>query len=134
MPRDSKGQAMNAPRRGSITIVAWLMIVFGLAEIVTGFTHDFFGLHTARGAVSAYIGVGIGACYTAAGCLVLTMRRRAAILAMALLLVVIGGRIGMLVTGLYPVNSFRQTAAILLGTTIAAGFTIFIASQKSAFR
>jgi DDE domain len=34
--------------------VAFLMILYGLAEVVTGFTHQFFGVTTANGTTSAY--------------------------------------------------------------------------------
>jgi hypothetical protein len=33
-----------------IAVVAMLMILFGLAEVVTGFTHDFFGISTSQAA------------------------------------------------------------------------------------
>ena len=69
----------NRPR--SIAVIAWLMIVFGGAEVLTGFTHDFFGLKTTQGMVSAYAGAAIGALYSAAGLLILTMKRRAVIFA-----------------------------------------------------
>jgi uncharacterized membrane protein YccC len=110
------------------------MIVFGFAEIITSFTHDFFGLHTARGAVSAGIGAAIGASYATSGFLILTMRRRAAAWGVGLLIIVVAGRISMVATGLYPVDGFRQLLAIILGTSIAAGFAIYVASKWSVFR
>ncbi len=124
---------MVPPRPRSITIVASLMIIFGFTEIITGFTHNFFGLHTAQAAVSTYIGAGIGAFYAAAGFVTLTMKRRAAIWAIVLLLMVVAGRISMVMIGLYPVNTFRQAVATILGTSIAAGFAIFIALQRVRF-
>jgi hypothetical protein len=125
---------MDRRRPLDFTIIASLMIVFGLAEIVTGFTHNFFGLHTAQGAASSYIGAVIGALYAAAGLLILTVNRYAAILAIVLLVVVVAGRIAMVISGLYPVGTFRQNAAIVLGTSIAAGFAIYIGVRRSAFR
>jgi hypothetical protein len=125
---------MDQRRPLDVTIIASLMIVFGLAEIITGFTHNFFGLHTAQGATSTYIGAIIGALYAAAGFLIFTMNRHMAILAIMLLVVVIVGRIAMVMSGLYPVETFRQTAAIVLGTSIAAGFAIYIGIRRSAFR
>src|SRR5215471_550663 len=113
-------------RPRSVAIAAWLMIVFGFAEIFAGLTHDFFSLHTAQGAVSTYVGASIGALYSAAGFVVLTMKRRAPILATALLVMVIAGRITMVATGLYPLSSLRQAVAIILGTGIAAGFAILV--------
>ncbi|HKF73859.1 MAG TPA: hypothetical protein VKB68_19055 [Stellaceae bacterium] len=125
---------MDRRRPLDITIIASLMIAFGLAEIITGFTHSFLGLHTAQGAASAYIVTIIGALYAAAGFLILTMTRHRAILAIALLVVVVAGRIAMVMSGLYPVGTFKQTAAIVLGTSIAAGFAIYIGIRRSAFR
>ena len=125
---------MDQRRPRDMTIIASLMIVFGFAEIVTGFTHNFFGLHTAQGAVSAYTGAIVGALYAAAGFLILTMKRRAAILAITFLVVVVARRISMVMTGLYPVETLRQTAAIVLGTSIAAGFAVYTGIRRSAFR
>lgn len=130
----TKGRAMDSTRPRSVTIIASLMIAFGFAEIVTGFTHNFFGLHTTDGAMSTYLGASIGACYAAAGFVILTMKRGAPILAMALLLVVVAGRISMVIIGLYPVDTLRQAVAMVLGTAIAAGFAIFIALKRSAFQ
>jgi hypothetical protein len=110
------------------------MIAFGFAEIVTSFTHNFFGLHTTEAAVATVVGAGIGACYAAAGLVILTMKRRAAKLALVLLVIVVGGRLFMIGTGFYPLNTLRQTAAMIAGTAIAVGFAIFIALQRSAFR
>jgi hypothetical protein len=125
---------MVPPRPRSITLAASLMIVFGFAEIVTGFTHNFFGVHTAEGAISSYVGAAIGAMYASAGLLILTMKRRAAIAAFVLLVMVVAGRVSMIATGLYSLNTLTQTAAMFVGTAIAAGFALFITSQKSAFR
>src|SRR5579872_5648383 len=109
--------AQNHPR--GIAIIAWLMIVFGIAEVITGFTHNFFGLHTTRGTMSAYAGAAIGALYAMAGWFVLTMKKHAAVAAIALLVAVIGGRIAMVVMGLYPIDSLMQAIAIVLGTSLA---------------
>jgi hypothetical protein len=110
------------------------MIVFGFAEIITGFTHTFAGLHTAKGAVSTYLAAGIGALYAASGVVVVTMKRRAAMVAFVLLVIVIAGRLFMTAMGLYPLNTLKQTAAMIAGTAIALGFAIFIILNRSAFR
>lgn len=125
---------MSQRRPLDVTIIASLIIVFGLAEMITGFTHNFFGLHTAQDAISAYVGATIGALYAAAGVLIFTMNRRMAILALMLLVLVILGRIAMIVSGLYPLETFRRTAAIVLGTSIAVGFALYIGMRRSAFR
>jgi len=76
------------------------MILFGAAEVVTGISHNFFGIHIARTEGATYAVVAIGCLYAGAGLLILTMKRRAAVLALVFLGVVIGGRIAMAVTGL----------------------------------
>jgi hypothetical protein len=50
----------NETRPRGILIVALLMILFGLAEVVTGFTHRFFGISTTEGVASTYAGAAIG--------------------------------------------------------------------------
>jgi hypothetical protein len=118
-----------------ITIVAVLMILFGLAEIATGFTHNFLGqISIADIALSTYLGAGIGALYALGGLFILTMRKSAAALALICLAVVIIGRIAFVATGLFPLNSFEQTFAIVAGTTIAIIFTIYIGLKWKSFR
>jgi hypothetical protein len=123
---------VRRPPKG-IVIVAALMIVFGGAEAVTGFTHSFFGLSTAKGAVSTYAGAAMGALYALAGLLLLTMKRRAAALAIVLLMLVIIGRVAMAVTGLYSLDSFKQTFALILGTSMVAVFAGYVISKRSIF-
>ena len=125
---------MPQRRTRSITIAALLMIVFGVAEIITGFTHGFFGLRTAEGAASTYVGAAIGALYAAAGVAIVTMRRGAAIVALVLLAMVVVGRLFMVAMDLYPLNTLTQTAAMIAGTAIALGFSIFIVLKRSVFR
>jgi hypothetical protein len=120
---------MDRRRTWSIITVASLMIVFGCAEVATALTHDFFGLRTAPGELSAYAGAILGALYTLAGLLVLTMRRPAARFAVLILIVIIIGRIFMVITGLYSVASLKQTVAMAAGTALAAAFAIFISAQ-----
>jgi hypothetical protein len=117
-----------------ILIVAALMIVFGLAEIVTGFRHEFFGLTTARVAVSTYLGAALGLCYLLGGLLLLTRKRAAAKAAFGLLCADIVGRIAMVVFGLFPVGSFRQTFGIVTGTAIAIGFAVYVGFKSKIFR
>jgi hypothetical protein len=125
---------MDQRRPRDIRIVASLMILFGFAEIITGFTHNFIGLHTAQGVASTYVGAIIGALYAAAGFSLLTMRWKVAILAMLLLVVIVAGRISMVMTNFYPVETVRQAAGIAVGTSIAAGFAVYIWVRRSAFR
>ncbi len=120
-------------RPRGVEIVAFLMIVFGLAEVATGFTHEFFGPTTALGAVSAYGGASIGALYAAAGLLVLIPRKWAAALAIGCLAADVVGRVAMVLTGLYPVDSMLQIFAMATGTAIVIAFAIYIASKWATF-
>src|ERR1019366_4285738 len=127
---------MNFVKRSrprGVIVVAFLMILFGLAEVVTGFTHQFFGVMMANGATSAYAGASIGVLYAAAGLLVLIMRKWAATLAIACLAADVVGRVAMVFTGLYPVDSPAQTFAIVTGTAIVVAFAISILSSWRAF-
>jgi len=118
----------------SILIVAGLMIVFGLAEVITGFTHQFFGLTTARISLSTYLGVALGLFYFAGGLLLLMKTRWAAVIAIFLLCGDVLGRIAMVVFRLYPVDSFRQTFGIVVGTALAAFFAVYISLRLKSFR
>ena len=118
----------------SIIIVALLMIVFGFAEIVTGFTHKYFGLTTSQISTSTILGFALGLFYILSGVLILTKKRWAAIIAIVLLCGDVLGRIAMVIFGLYPVNTFRQTFGIVVGTVIAAYFSIYIYLKLKSFR
>jgi hypothetical protein len=107
-------------------VVAVLMIAFGLAEIATGFRHRFFGLTTTESVASTVLGAGLGACYASAGVLLLTGRRRALLVAGGFLVLDVVGRIAMVVYGLYPLGSFRQSLGIVAGTLIAAAFAGYV--------
>lgn len=117
-----------------ITISGCLMILFGLAEVVTGFTHNFFGINTSSAALFTYSGALIGAMYSIAGAVILTMKRRAAILAIILLIADVLGRVALTITGLYPTDSFKNTSAIIIGTLIAALFAIYIGMRIKSFK
>jgi hypothetical protein len=125
---------MGQPRPRGITVVAVFMIVAGLGEVATGFTHEFFSLRIAQGTMSTYAGVAIGVLYTVAGLLALTMNKRAAAFSFGLLIVVVAGRIAMVATGLYPMDSLRQVMAIIAGTSLAAGCAIYIGLKGLVFR
>lgn len=127
-------QPLSENRPVGITIVAVLMILFGLAEVVTGFRHEFFGLTTAQVKISTDVGVSIGLFYFIGGLLILTKKKWAAILAIVLLGADVLGRIYMVVAGLYPINSFRQTFSIIVGTLLAALFAVYIGMKLKFFR
>ena len=123
-----------AVRPRGILIVAILMILFGVAEVLTGFTHNFIGLvSTTQASMATYLGVTLGAFYSIGGVLILTTRKWA-IAAIVLLALDVTGRIAMVLTGLYPLDSVSQTIAILIGTAIAAFFAIYIGLKLKFFR
>jgi len=124
----------NKPFPLALLIIAGLMILFRLVEVATGFTHQFFGLTTARVAWATYLGVSLGLFYVASGILVLTKRSWAAIIALVLLGGDVLGRIGMVVFGLYPLDSFRQTFGIIAETVIALFFAIYIGLKLKSFQ
>jgi hypothetical protein len=111
-----------------------LMILFGLAEVVTGFTHHFSGISTAKSSIFTYEAAAIGSCYIVGGLLIMTMKKWAAALTIVLLGVDIAGRLTLVGAGLYPMNSLEQVTAIITGTGIAAIFAIYIALNWSFFR
>jgi hypothetical protein len=125
-----KGKAFH---RCGIATVAILMILFGLAEIVTGFTHNFFGVSTTRSAFSAYANAGVGALYAVAGVLILSMKKRYVAIALGCLTLDVVGRIALVVTGFFPINTFRQTGAMVAGTTIVIIFAAYIGSKWKQF-
>ena len=118
----------------SITVVAILMIIFGLIEVVTAFTHSFLGITTSQAIIFTYSAVAIGAFYTCAGLLILTMKKWAAAIAIILLIADIIGRIALVFTGLYPLNSNEQIIGIIGGTVIAAIFTVYIIWKWNLFK
>lgn len=118
-----------------ITIVAILMALFGLAEVATGFTHNFLGVISTAGATASTYGAAIiGGLYALGGMVLLTMKKWAAAFAEISLAVVVLGRIVLVVAGLYPVNSFLQTFSIIVGTAIAIIFAFYIAFKWKLFR
>jgi hypothetical protein len=124
----------NPGRNLGIIAVAALMILFGLAEIATGFTHYFFGITTSAARALTYSSALIGAFYAAAGLLILTMKRWAAGLAIVLLGADIAGRILLVATGLYPTDTLKNMLSIVAGTVIVAILAIYIWLKRRSFR
>ena len=121
-------------RPWGLTIAAGLMILFGLAEVGTGFTHNFLGISASSAALFTFSAVVLGAFYVVAGMLVLTMKRWAAALAIVLLGADIVGRIALVATGLYPLSSTENTFGIVAGTVIAALFAVYIRMRWDLFK
>ncbi len=117
-----------------ILAISILMILFGLAEVITSFTHKFFGLSTTANLLATVFGVSLGLCYVVGGVLLLTKKTWAAITAFVLLGVDILGRIAMVIFGLYPIDSFRQAFGIIAGTAIAIVFAVYILANLGSFQ
>jgi small-conductance mechanosensitive channel len=132
--RPEKDMANKVKRPLGIVIVAILMILFGLAEVVTSFTHNFFGISTSSISLFTYSAAAIGLFYVIAGLLSLTMKKWAAMLAIVFLIADIVGRIALVAAGLYPLNSTEQIFAIIVGTVIAVIFAIYIGLKLKSFR
>jgi hypothetical protein len=128
-----KNQENKKMLRG-LVIVAILTILFGIAEIKSGLTHDFMGLTTSQATISTYLGVSLGLFYIVAGIFILIGKKWAATLAIIFLVADIIGRIAMVLTGFYPLTSFLQTFAIIVGTSIAAFFAIYVWLNRKSFR
>ena len=116
-----------------IKIAAVLMIIFGLAEVVTSFRHEFFGLTTSQATISTIIGTIIGFFYFISGFLVFTKRRKAAIVAILLLVADAIGRILMVLAKLYPIGVGYQNFGIITGTSIVIFFAIYIGVKLKSF-
>jgi hypothetical protein len=125
---------MKQNRSLDILIVAGFVMLAGLAEVVTGFTHNFFGITTTSDTIFTSSAVVIGICYAIAGLLILTMKKWAAALAIVLLGVDIVGRIVLVLTGLYPTVSLKNTLSILAGTIIVAIVVLYIGWKWKSFR
>jgi hypothetical protein len=127
-------QENRRTRPYGILVVSILMILFGFAEIATSFILQFFGISTSQANIFTYSAAAIGAFYVAAGLLVLTMKKWAAALAIVLLIADIVGRIGLVVTGFYPTDTFENTFGIIVGTVVVALFAIYIGWKWKSFR
>jgi hypothetical protein len=66
--------------------------------------------------------------------LVLTRKKWAAALAVALLIADVLGRIALVATGLFPISSPIQITSISIGTVIAIAFAIYISVKWTVFR
>lgn len=127
-------EAVNRGRPRGTIIIAFFMVLFGLAEVVTGFTHNFFGITTSSASIFTYSAAAIGAFYILAGLLTLTMRKWAAALAIVLLGADIIGRSALVVVGFYPTGSLENILAIIGGTVIVVIFAIYIGWKWKTFR
>lgn len=118
----------------AMVVPAGLMIVFGIAETYTAFSHNFFGLTTVETGASTISSAALGCVYALAGAILLTLRRGAAWLAILLLGADVLGRIALVVTGIYPTDTLKQQVGIVAGTAIAVVFAGYIWWQRRLFR
>ena len=127
-------ESRNQSHPRGIVIVAVFTMLAGGAEVLTGFTHNFFGITTSSITLFTYSSAVIGVCYVVAGLLMLTMRRWAAALAMVLLGADIVGRVVLVLTGLYPTDSLKNILSIIAGTIIVAIVALYIGWKWKSFR
>src|SRR5262245_10995796 len=121
-------------RPWGISLVAALMILFGAAEVVTGlFLGDRVGIAPANSTVFTYECSAIGALYVTAGLLLLTGKKWAAGLAAVCLAADVGGRVHLVLSGVYPFVGFAAVA-VVIGTSIAIFFGIYIGLKWGLFR
>jgi len=114
-------------RPRGITVVATLMILFGVAEVFTGFFLGHrIGVSEANSTVFAYEGAAIGVLYVIGGSLLLTGKKWAAGLAVVCLAADVAGRVHLVVTGIYPFIGVAAVA-VVIGTGIAICFGTYIA-------
>jgi hypothetical protein len=124
----------NIHRPIGVIVVALFMVFAGFAEVITGFRHNFFGITTSGADLFTYSSAIIGAFYALAGLLILSMKKRAAILAISLLVIDILGRITLVLTGLYPMDSLKNIFSIIAGTLIVAMIIIYIIMKLKYFK
>ena len=121
-------------RPRGITVVATLMILFGLAEVFTGlFLGHHIGVSEANRTAFAYEGPAIGALYVIGGFLLLTGKKWAAGLAEVCLAADVVGRVHLVLTGVYPFVGLAAVA-VVIGTAIAIFFGIYIGLKWRLFR
>jgi hypothetical protein len=123
-------------RPRNLAVVAVLMIVFGLAEVLTGFNVGWFArtFEIPRSPAFTYVGAAVGALYVLSGLLVLAMKRWAAALAIVFLGAVVAGRIFLVLTGAYPFDSFLPAISVVIGTAIVVIFGVYVGWRWNFFR
>lgn len=124
----------RATRPKGIMVAGALMVIFGIAEVATGFTGRFLGgISVATSTDYTVTAVATGACYSAAGLSVLTMKRLGAGLGIMFLCAELLGRIYLVSAGLYPLSGIDKSSFIA-GSIIALIFILFIISRWKSFR
>jgi hypothetical protein len=121
--------SQTAQASRGLAIVGTLMVLFGLAEVGTGFYVGWFAraFEIPRSPVYTALTAAVGALYVLSGVLVLSMRRRAAAGALVLLGLVVAGRLALVRTGAYPIDAFRPAVSVAIGTSIVVAFAGYVA-------
>ena len=132
-PVNQSQTAAKPTRTPVLMIIAAFAILAGLAEMVTGFTHDFFGTTTSSVILVTLVPALIGLFYAVSGVRLLTMKRWAARLALILLAADILGRIALVLAGFYPMGSIKNIFSFIAGTLIVALVAIYIGWQYKSF-
>ena len=132
MTVDSDHQTVPFRRPWDLIVVAGFAILAGVAEVVTGFSHTFFGITTSGVALFTVAATGIGLSYVASGVLMLTMKKWAATVALILLSIDIVGRILLAVTGLYPTDTAKSTFSLIAGTLIVAFVALYVGWKRKS--
>jgi hypothetical protein len=120
-------------RPWDLIVVAGFTMLAGFAEVVTGFSHNFFGITTSGAGLFTVAATGIGLSYLASGVLMLTMKKWAATAALVLLSIDIVGRILLAVTALYPTDTAKNTLSLIAGTLIVAFVALYVAWKRKSF-
>ena len=121
-------------RPKGIMVAGVLMVIFGIAEVATGFTGHFLGgISVATSTEYTVAAAAAGSCYSLAGLSVLTMRRLGAGLGITFLCAELLGRIYLVSAGLYPFSGIDESSFIA-GSDIAVLFILYIGFSWKRFR
>jgi hypothetical protein len=127
---------VEATKRGrprGVVIVATLMVIFGMAEVITAFTGRFLGgISVTTSSEYTIAAAATGSCYSLAGIFVLTMKRWGAGLGIVFLCAELIGRLYLVSTGLYPLSG-PDEGAFVAGSIIAALFALYIGLRWHRF-
>ena len=122
---------VNGNPRMGITVVGILALVFGIGEIIVGFTGNYVGI-LSQSIVPAVSTVIIGSLYSLGGLCLLTIRKWGASLGIVFIGGEILGRIYLVTVGIAPYNG-PDAIKIAVGGAIAFAMIIYVLSQWNEF-
>ena len=115
-------------------IAGVLMLVFGIAEVATGFTGHFLGgISVTTSTEYTIVAAAAGSCYSLAGIFILSMRKWGAGFGIVFLCAELVGRIYLVSTGLYPFSGTDEIA-VIAGSMIAVLFALYIGLSWNKFK